>query len=316
MDNKFQRLNGILLLYKRAGITSHQAVLEVRQLIRQRRVGHTGTLDPKAEGLVVVCIGRATKIVQFVSDFDKTYEAEITLGRTSTTFDAEGTIRDNMPKTAPDLSVQEFQQILNEFTGRIRQQVPAHSAVRVNGNRLYNMARAGVEVDAPFRDIEIKSIEVLSYELPKLCFRVSCSKGTYIRSLANDIGEKLECGAYLSGLKRSSVGNLKIENAYTIEEYRALHEQGKLNEKLLSFDDVLNYNGILVSDEFKSQVINGLDLRHTDILGTIGEFSEGERIILKDKEGTPLAIGRAEISSSQIKQAEANKIFTYTRVLN
>ncbi|MGH8015107.1 MAG: tRNA pseudouridine(55) synthase TruB [Candidatus Zixiibacteriota bacterium] len=316
MENRFQRLNGVLLLNKRPGISSHQAVLEVRQIIRQRRVGHTGTLDPKAEGLVVVCIGRATKIVQFVSDFDKTYEARIVLGQTSTTFDSEGTILDNMPKAAPDYSTTQFQAILNEFVGQIRQKVPAHSAVRVNGNRLYNYARAGQEVDLPVRDVEIKSLEAIWYVKPELAFRVNCSKGTYIRSLASDIGERLECGAYLSGLKRTGVGNLKLENSMTIDEIDKCHEQGKLNQKLLTFDDVLNYNGILVSDRFRDQVLNGLDLTPSDVLGTVGEFSEGDRIILKDQEGTPLAIGRAEVASSKIKQAESNKIFTYTRVLN
>jgi len=305
-----------LLLNKRPDISSHQAVLEIRHIIRQRRVGHTGTLDPKAQGLVVVCIGRATKIVQFVSDFDKTYEAEITLGRTSSTFDSEGVIKDTMPKSAPKISLIEFQSILNSFLGRIEQRVPAHSAVRVNGNRLYEFARAGQEVELPIRAIEIKLIEALEYDLPKLRFRVTCSKGTYIRSLANDIGDKLECGAYLSNLKRTAVGNLKLEDALKISEVEALHEKRRLIDRLLSFDDVLNFSGILVSDEFRARVLDGLDLKPADILGTQGEFAEGDRILLKDQEGTPLAIGRAEVDSSRIRQAEKDKIFTYSRVLN
>ena len=203
MNNRFTGYNGILLLNKRQNITSHQAVLEVREIIRQRRVGHTGTLDPKAQGLIVVCIGRATKIVQFVSDFDKTYEAEIFLGRTSSTYDSEGIIKDGMPKAAPNLSLFEFQNLLNEFIGRKIQKVPAHSAVRVNGNHLYEYARAGQEVELPVREIEIKSIKTINFEYPKLTFQVTCSKGTYIRSLASDIGERLECGAYLSNLNRT-----------------------------------------------------------------------------------------------------------------
>jgi tRNA pseudouridine55 synthase len=309
-------MNGILLLNKRPGISSHQAVLEVRQIIRQRRVGHTGTLDPKAEGLIVICLGRATKIVQFVSDFDKTYEARIVLGRTSTTFDTEGTIRDNMPKTAPEYSVTQFQSVLDGFVGKIHQKVPSYSAVRVNGNRLYNFARAGQEVELPVREIEIKSIKAVDYQMPELTFCVTCSKGTYIRSLANDIGEKLECGAYLSSLKRTAVGNLNLDRALHIEQVRQIHENGLLPKMLLSFDDVLHYSGIMVSDNFKSQILNGLDLKPSDVLETYGEFSEGDRIILKDQEGTPLAIGRAEIASSRIKTAEAVKIFTYSRVLN
>ena len=316
MNKRFTGYNGILLLDKRQNITSHQAVLEVRQIIRQRRVGHTGTLDPKAKGLIVVCIGRATKIVQFVSDFDKTYEAEIFLGRTSSSYDSEGIIKDGMPKSAPDISLGKFQEILNEFTGRKIQKVPAHSAIRVNGNRLYEFARAGQEVELPVREIEIKSIEAVKYEKPILGFKVSCSKGTYIRSLASDIGERLECGAYLSNLNRTSVGNLVLKNALSIGEVEELHSSGGLAERLLSFDDVLNYSGILVTDEFRAQVLNGLDLRPSDVLGTLGEFAEGDRVLLKDQEGTPLAIGRAEVDSSRIKQVDSFKIFTYTRVLN
>ncbi len=316
MKKDFNGYNGILLLNKRPDISSHQAVLEVRNIIRQRRVGHTGTLDPKAQGLIVVCIGRATKIVQFVSDFDKSYEAEITLGWTSSTYDSEGVIKNTMPKSTPNISLKDFQVILNQFAGHIKQEVPAYSAVRVNGNRLYELARAGQEVELPVRQVEIKSIEALSYEAPKLTFRVTCSKGTYIRSLANDIGKLLECGGYLSNLNRTSVGNLKLEDALEINEVTQLHENGQLIDRLLSFDDVLNFSGILVSDEFRSRVLDGLQLKPADILGTQGEFAEGDRILLKDQEGTPLAIGRAEVDSSRIKLVESNKIFTYTRVLN
>lgn len=316
MDYNNIRYNGVMLLNKRLNITSHAAVTELRGIIRQRRVGHTGTLDPKAEGLVVVCIGRATKIVQFISDFDKTYEAEIFLGKTSSTFDSEGTIADTMPKTAPDATDEEMKEVLTEFTGKISQRVPKYSAVRVNGQRLYDMARAGLEVEPPIRQVEIKSIEVLGYDNPILKIRVSCSKGTYIRSLASDIGKKLECGGYLHSLRRTSVGNLKLENAITIDEAERLHQARELNSKLLSFQDVLNYSGILVSDDFKKRVLDGLDLTPAYITGTIGDFASGDRILLKDRFGNPLAIGRAEIDSSQIMQAEKDKIFTYTRVLN
>jgi len=316
MHNRFNGYNGILLLNKRPDISSHQAVLEVRQIIKQRRVGHTGTLDPKAQGLIVVCIGRATKIVQFISDFDKSYEAEIILGKTSTTYDGEGTIRDNMPKSVPEYSLKQFQSVLDEFIGRRTQKVPAFSAVRVNGNRLYEFARAGIEVELPVREIEIKSIEAINYEYPKLTFRVNCTKGTYIRSLASDFGEKLECGAYLSNLKRSSIGSLKLEDALQINEVGELHEKGQLTEKLLRFDDVLDFSGILVSNEFRERVLDGLELKPADVLGTVGEFAEGDRILLKDQEGTPLAIGRAEVASSKIRLGESDKIFTYTRVLN
>ncbi|MEE8149321.1 MAG: tRNA pseudouridine(55) synthase TruB, partial [candidate division Zixibacteria bacterium] len=175
--------NGILLLNKQRGITSHEAVMKIRNAIGQKRVGHTGTLDPQAEGLLVICIGSATKIVQYLSNFDKSYEAEIYLGKSSTTFDSEGEITGDMPKAAPDFSAEEFSDILDEFRGSFSQKVPAYSAVRVDGKHLYELARAGKTVERPARLVTITELEVVSYNKPHLTIRVSCSKGTYIRTL-------------------------------------------------------------------------------------------------------------------------------------
>jgi tRNA pseudouridine55 synthase len=316
MTDEQTKYNGILLLNKPPNITSHQAVVEIRQAIRQRRAGHTGTLDPKAEGLLVICIGRATKIVQFVSDFDKSYEAEIFLGKRSTTFDSEGVLEDDLPKAAPDFSVEEFADVLSEFKGSINQKVPSFSAVRIQGKRLYESARSGEEVERPERLVEIDELEVISYDKPILKLKVSCSKGTYIRTLADDIGNKLECGAYLAALKRTSVSGLLLENALTIDEVNDLHQSGRLEEQLLSLQDVLDYSGICVSDDFKDKVINGTDLTSSDVSSTDGQFATGDKVLLKDKSGNALAIGRAEIDSSELPNSDDTKIFTYSRVLN
>ena len=308
--------NGILLLNKQRGITSHEAVMKIRNAIGQKRVGHTGTLDPQAEGLLVICIGSATKIVQYLSNFDKSYEAEIYLGKRSTTFDSEGLITGDMPKAAPDFSAEEFSDILDEFRGSFSQKVPAYSAVRVDGKRLYELARAGKEVERPERLVTITELEVVSYDKPHLTILVSCSKGTYIRTLADDIGNKLECGAYLSALKRTVVNGLLLENALTIDEVEKLHQSGELKERLLSFRDMLNFKCIFVSDIFKEKVINGADLTSSDISGTDGSFSTGDKVLLKDQEGNALAIGRAEVDSLEILKSTDSKIFTYSRVLN
>ena len=308
--------NGILLLNKQRGITSHDAVMKIRNAIHRKRVGHTGTLDPQAEGLLVICIGSATKIVQYLSNFDKSYEAEIYLGKRSTTFDSEGVITSDMPEVAPDFSAIEFSDILAEFRGSIRQKVPAYSAVRVDGKRLYELARAGKEVERPERLVTITELEVVSYNKPRLTIRVSCSKGTYIRTLADDIGNKLECGAYLSALKRTRVSGLLLENALTIDEVEKLHQSGKLKERLLPFQDILNFSCIFVSDIFKEKVISGAVLTSSDISGTEGSFSIGDKVLLKDQNGNALAIGRAEIDSSKISKSADGKIFTYSRVLN
>lgn len=308
--------SGILLLNKQPGITSHDEIMNVRNIIGQKRVGHTGTLDPQAEGLLVICIGSATKIVQYLSNFDKSYEAEIYLGKSSTTYDSEGEITSDMPEAAPDFSAEEFSEILDDFRGTFTQKVPAYSAIRINGKHLYELARAGKEVERPERQVTISELEVISYDKPRLTIRVSCSKGTYIRTLADDIGNKLKCGAYLSALKRTGVNGLLLENALTIDEVEQLHQSGKLEERLLSFREMLDFRCIFVSDIFKEKVISGATLTSSDISGTDGSFSTGDRVLLKDQNGNALAIGRAELDSSEISKSADSKIFTYSRVLN
>ena len=308
--------SGILLLNKQPGITSHDEIMNVRNIIGQKRVGHTGTLDPQAEGLLVICIGSATKIVQYLSNFDKSYEAEIYLGKSSTTYDSEGEITSDMPEAAPDFTAEEFSEILDEFRGTFTQKVPAYSAIRIDGKHLYELARAGKEVERPERQVTISELEVISYNKPRLTIRVSCSKGTYIRTLADDIGNKLKCGAYLSALKRIGVNGLLLENALTIDEVEQLHQSGKLKERLLSFREMLDFRCIFVSDIFKEKVISGATLTSSDISGTDGSFSTGDRVLLKDQNGNALAIGRAEVDSSEISESADSKIFTYSRVLN
>ncbi|MCX6826576.1 MAG: tRNA pseudouridine(55) synthase TruB, partial [candidate division Zixibacteria bacterium] len=183
--------DGILLCHKPFGVSSHDVIANLRQVIGQRRMGHTGTLDPLATGLMLICLGRATKIAQFLSDMDKTYEAEIKLGVRSSTFDAEGVIENDPPQPVPNLSKAEMEDIFSEFRGSIRQKVPAFSAIKRNGQRLYKAARMGKKVNPPERNIEIKEIKLIGINLPFVNFVVCCSKGTYIRSLAQDIGSKL-----------------------------------------------------------------------------------------------------------------------------
>jgi tRNA pseudouridine55 synthase len=198
--------NGILMVDKPPGMTSHDVVAKVRYFIGQRGVGHTGTLDPRATGLLVMCLGRATKIVQFISNFDKTYIADICFGRTSTTYDAEG-LDDSVPVgEVPELSDDRLNGLLAEHTGKVRQVVPAYSAVKVRGVPLHRSARRGEEVELPEREVEFKSLRLLSYHAPYMRIELTCSKGAYVRSLAHDMGSRLGCGAYLAELRRTMVG--------------------------------------------------------------------------------------------------------------
>ena len=317
MGNRHKFYNGILLLDKPCGITSHDAVAKVRHAVMQRRVGHTGTLDPRATGLLVVCMGRGTKIARFLTDMGKVYEAEVRLGQRSRTFDSEGVYEDEMPMLAPDMTAAEAQVFLDRYLGVTQQQVPAYSAVRVDGQRLYDMAREGIEVEPPIREIEIKEISLIKYEKPNLSFRISCSKGTYIRSLANDIGKDLGCGAYLSQLRRSSVGALSIDSAISIDEVERYHANGTLTKHLLSYDRVLPFSAFRIDNDFRKLVLSGRDVRVKDVIKVEGTFAAGDTISMKDASGQVLAVGTADADSDAFRDKDGkSKLFTYVRVLN
>lgn len=308
--------NGVLLLNKPNGITSHDAVTLVRRIIHQRRIGHTGTLDPRAEGLLVICIGRATKVVQFLSDWDKSYDADILLGQRSRTYDSEGIYLDQAPKLPPDMSPKELTEFLKQFTGVIRQRVPAYSAVKVNGERLYNIARRGEEVETPERDVEIKKLQLLDYSKPILRIRVTCSKGTYIRTLADDIGTKLGCGGYLARLLRLSVGKFRIDDALSPEAIEQFHERGTLHKYMLPYGEVLDFPAIVVVDSFQEWVLSGKDVKVKHITAIEGAFGIGDKIVLKDQQGDILAVGTAQVSSSDWQTTSVDSLFKYVRVLN
>ncbi|MFA6099783.1 MAG: tRNA pseudouridine(55) synthase TruB [Patescibacteria group bacterium] len=230
-------LSELLFIDKPAGITSHDVVDEVRRAYKTRRVGHAGTLDPFATGLLIVAVGKATKTIQQFVGLGKTYEATARLGATSDTYDLTGKIvetqdfasnsKQSNPKT-PCLNVktqdfaslQNIQTALQSFLGGYAQKAPAYSAKKVHGQKLYEMARRGEDVEhlRPVKDINISEIELLDYNWPDVTFRVTCSSGTYIRSLAHDLGEKLGCGAYLTALRRTRIGEYKIEDAKKLED--------------------------------------------------------------------------------------------------
>ncbi|OIO53802.1 tRNA pseudouridine(55) synthase TruB [Candidatus Peregrinibacteria bacterium CG1_02_54_53] len=208
--------HGFLLIDKPCGPTSHDAVAQVRGVLHEPKVGHLGTLDPAAEGLLVLAVGaKALKVVELFSDLSKEYEARIHLGSTSTTYDREGVIERWSPVPgwhAPDeITIRSL--ITSRFLGTIQQVPPAHSAVKVGGERAYRKARQGRGVNIPPRDVEITACKILHYEYPHLNLNVACGSGTYIRSLAHDLGAMLQCGGYLEGLKRMKVGEWSLDDA-------------------------------------------------------------------------------------------------------
>ena len=226
-------MNGIINLKKEAGMTSHDAVFKLRKILGTKKIGHGGTLDPDVVGVLPIAVGKATRMVEFMQDEGKVYEGEITLGYSTTTEDASGKVVAETPVFSP-LDETIVDQAIASLTGMITQVPPMYSAVKVNGRKLYEYARAGQEVERPERQVTIYSFKrtsPISYEnnLARFTFRVKCSKGTYIRTLSVDLGEKLGYAAHMSHLTRTSAAGLQLEDALTLEEIAEKVESGQLD---------------------------------------------------------------------------------------
>ena len=220
----WKQVDGVLLLDKPLGLTSNDALQKARRLFSAAKGGHTGTLDPLATGLLPLCFGEATKFSADLLDADKTYEAVVRLGVCTDTGDAEGTV---IATVAVNVSEEDIFRVLPQFTGVVRQVPPMHSALKRNGRPLYELARQRIGVELESRMITIHSIDCLSIDGDSLTLRVACSKGTYIRVLAADIGQALGCGAHLAGLRRTRVGHLDLNAAVTLPQLEALDEMGR-----------------------------------------------------------------------------------------
>ena len=308
--------SGILLLDKPRGMSSHDAVAVVRRLARQRTVGHTGTLDPLADGLLVLCLGRATKVSQYLTGLPKTYDATVRLGMRSPTFDGEGIDANTPCYDVPELTPEDLTRTLQLFVGDIEQRVPKYSAVSVDGRRLYEAARRGEEVEAPVRTVTVSEIIFREYVDKQLRFSVACSKGTYIRSLADDIGNRIGCGGYLAALTRTTIGTMKLADAHSISVLETLAAKGDLTDALLPIEQVLPLGAMLVNDEMADRVVHGPPIGWQDIVQFEGKFRSGEPILLKNCRGRILAIGKAGVGSDATKgEDQVAPLFCYARVL-
>ena len=208
-------VNGIINIYKEVGFTSHDVVAKLRGIVKQKKIGHTGTLDPDATGVLPVCLGNATKLCDMLTDKSKEYEACMLLGVTTDTQDMSGKVLENKQVSCTQ---EEAREAVLSFIGEYDQIPPMYSAIKVNGKKLYELARNGIEIERKPRRVEISHIEILECSLPEIHFRVSCSKGTYIRALCADIGDKLGCGAAMKSLIRTRVGTFVIEEAWKLSE--------------------------------------------------------------------------------------------------
>ncbi|MFT4413608.1 tRNA pseudouridine(55) synthase TruB [Fredinandcohnia humi] len=256
-------MDGILLLNKPKGMTSHDCVFKVRKLLKMKKVGHTGTLDPDVSGVLPICLGRATKIVEFITAANKTYVGEVTIGYSTTTEDASGE-KVEEKKVDRIITKEEVLKVLESLTGEINQTPPMYSAVKVNGKRLYEYARKGIEVERPSRKVVIYELKLLNNEIVQaegtvsFRFEVTCSKGTYVRTLAVQIGEELGYPAHMSDLKRTSSGNFNIQQCFTLQEIEEKVQNNTIEEHLLTIEDALTHlPKIIINDKVAEKVKNG-----------------------------------------------------------
>ncbi|KYH35789.1 tRNA pseudouridine synthase B [Clostridium tepidiprofundi DSM 19306] len=258
-------MNGIINVYKPAGITSFDVVRKIKKISGEKKVGHTGTLDPLASGVLPVCIGKATKIVEHLMNKNKIYRAEIRLGIVTDTYDREGKI---LHEIVPNVEVDEIYSVVNSFIGEIRQVPPMYSALKVNGKKLYELARKGIEIEREPREITIYNIDILNIDMPYLEIEVKCSKGTYIRSLCYDIGNKLQCGATMWNLERIATGNFLKENSVNIDDIN----KNVLEQNLIKIEDVfMEYPILKLNSKFTRLALNGVNIKDNALLKDICE---------------------------------------------
>lgn len=265
-------MTGILNVYKPKGITSHNVVSFVRRQLHMKRVGHTGTLDPLATGVLPVLIGNATKLSDLIMADEKRYTARVVLGVITDTDDTTGEV---IEKREVSVTEEQLNEVIKSFIGEIEQIPPMYSAIKVDGQKLYQLARKGVEIERKPRKITVYSIDVYDFDGVSFTMDVHCGKGTYIRSLCRDIGEKLGCGATMDELERTMSGIFKKENAYTFEQIEEAVKNGSVGNLILPPDSVLGeFTKIDVNDENMAKIKNGIRLRPQQL--DINEYSQGE----------------------------------------
>lgn len=247
--------NGIINIYKEKGYTSHDVVARMRGICKQKKIGHTGTLDPDAAGVLPVCLGSGTRLCDMLTDKDKEYVAELLLGVETDTQDMTGQI---LCEKEPVMDEALVRECIMGFQGDYMQVPPMYSALKVNGKKLYELARAGKEVKRQARPVTIHEIEILEMNLPVVKIRVACSKGTYIRTLCADIGERLGCGATMKSLLRTRVGSFLLDEAITLKQLEEIRDEGKIEEILFTVDSAFaECPALHVLPRFEKLVTNG-----------------------------------------------------------
>lgn len=286
--------NGIINVYKESGFTSFDVVAKLRGILKQKKIGHTGTLDPDAEGVLVVCLGKATKLCDILTDKDKCYTATLLLGRTTDTEDSSGRI---LTENEVNVTKEDVVDAVSSFVGEYDQIPPMYSAIKVNGKRLYELAREGIEIERVPRRVVIHKIDIVSIQLPYVTFRISCGKGTYIRSLCRDIGEKLGCGGIMDKLVRDSVNatetgkTFALQDSLTLKQIEAMVKAGQLEQCMIPVDEMFpKLAGYRVNENGNKKLYNGNLLVSGDFTTEYVEAAEGKKCLVYDKEGQFTAV--------------------------
>ncbi|UCD36099.1 MAG: tRNA pseudouridine(55) synthase TruB [Nitrospiraceae bacterium] len=289
----------IISINKPKGITSQDAVTRVKKILKVKKAGHTGTLDPLATGLLLVCVNRATRLATYFSGLDKQYRAVMKLGETTDSQDACGSILEERDITG--VTREGLEETLRLFTGKILQIPPMFSALKHKGKTLYSYARKGVEIERTPREVLIRELVLEDISLPFAVFRVVCSKGTYVRTLCHDIGARLGTGAHLSGLERRAIGQFHLEESLSFDELRVINEGEKITKGVYSMDEALSWMPeIKIRESMVRAVIHGnpIGLSSMDVTDEL-RTSPGIRV--KSPEGTLMAVGSYSPLNNEIK---------------
>lgn len=276
-------MDGIINVYKEKGYTSHDVVAKLRGILKQKKIGHTGTLDPMAEGVLPVCVGKATKVCELLSDRDKTYEATLLLGVATDTQDTTGSV---LFRTEKLPGAEAIREAILGFIGEYGQIPPMYSALKVNGRKLYELARAGLEVERAARLVTIREIRILELTPPRARMEVSCSKGTYIRTLCHDIGEKLGVGGCMESLLRTKAGPFTLDRSLKLGEIENCRDRGRLEDILIPVDSLFTeYPARFVKDAYHKFLYNGNKLEEGFFREQMMEIQEGQHIRVYDGDG-------------------------------
>ncbi len=310
MDMQSSGINGILNVFKPPGMTSHDVINYLRRTLKEKKAGHTGTLDPGVAGVLAVCLGKATRIIEYLEDNVKRYRAEVTFGCSTDTQDGYGKVLNKRDASA--LSWQEAEETLLAFKGVQQQLPPMVSAIKIKGKKLYDLAREGLEVERRPRPIEIFDIKIIRHRgfgtpSPSLLFDITCSRGTYVRTICHDLGEKVGFGGYMSFLARTGSGRFYLEDSLLLEQIVELYQQGLLHKKMMSIGTALPFEEVWVHDNAVKSVQHGNTVYEPGVMQQPAELREAQLVKLMNPKAGCLAVARVSVRDRDDSQSDGKK---------